>query len=84
MENPDLLLEEAKFYFLNQHYAKARALLEEVLRQNPSHPDALYHLALLHEATRDIDEAITVLHRLLESHPTDQRARELLSRLQRS
>ncbi len=84
MENLELLLEEAKFYFLNQHYSKARALLEEVLQQDPTHADALYHLALLYEATREIDEAIAVLQRLLESHPDEQRARTLLSRLQRT
>lgn len=77
------LLEEAKASFMMHQYSVARKILEMVLEQAPGNRDALYYLAMIHMILRDQDSALRYLHELLERYPSDEAARQLLSRIQR-
>jgi serine/threonine protein kinase/Tfp pilus assembly protein PilF len=48
---------------------KAQAIFEEVLRQEPEHPQALYGLAMLAALRDDLPEAVRHFDRALEAHP---------------
>jgi serine/threonine protein kinase/Tfp pilus assembly protein PilF len=55
--------------------AKARAAFDDVLLQDPRHPEALYGRAVLAGAAGSDDEAIAALDRALESRPGFNQAR---------
>lgn len=56
-------------------YAEARAVLTEVLRQNPSHSDARWQLGLIQGFEGDFDGSLETLKSVVAMHPTHQSAR---------
>jgi tetratricopeptide (TPR) repeat protein len=80
-ENRRDLLEEAKFYFLNQQYDQAESILKSILKDEPTNIEALFHLGLLYEVTNQLEEAKKYFERVLEIDSKHQDARTHLEKV---
>jgi tetratricopeptide (TPR) repeat protein len=77
------LLEEAKFYILNQNFEKAEELLLDLLKKNPKNGEILYNLGLLYEMTHQWSKAKDYFEKVLEVDPDNVQAKEHLERVTR-
>lgn len=80
-ENRKDLLEEAKFYLLNQQYDKAESLLKSLIENEPSNVEALFHLGLLYEVTNQLEKAKKYFEKVLELDSKHQEARTHLEKV---
>lgn len=75
------LLEEAKFYILNQNYEKAEEILLSLLKEAPADKDILYNLGLLNEMTHQWAKAKEFFEKVLQIDPENAQAKEHLERV---
>jgi len=75
------LLEEAKFYILNQNYEKAEQILKSLLKESPDDKEILYNLGLLYELTHDWGKAKDFFEKVLNLDPDHEQAKEHLERV---
>lgn len=68
-DNPDLHEVLAKVYLARGEKKKAMRELAEVLRLNPAHPEALFHLAALWDERGRFDRAEPLLETLVDQFP---------------
>jgi putative PEP-CTERM system TPR-repeat lipoprotein len=61
----------AKVYLRTSRYDEARRHVEDVLRKEPAHSDALYVLAQIQLDQDDMDGAIETYGRIVKGHPSD-------------
>lgn len=76
------LLEEAKFYILNNRFKEAEKYLQKILEKYPQHVEALFYMGLLNELLNKLTAAREYYQKVLELSPNHERAEEYLSRLQ--
>ncbi len=75
------LVEEAKFYILNQNYEKAEEILKSLLQESPRDKEILYNLGLLYELTHEWGKAKDFFEKVLELDPDNDQAKEHLERV---
>ncbi len=78
----DNLLEEAKFYILNNRFEEAEKYLKALLKEQPGNVEALFYMGLLNELLNRLTEAREYYEKVLELAPNHDGAEEHLSRLQ--
>ncbi len=76
------LIEEAKFYILNNRFEEAEKYLKKILKDNPENPDALFYMGLLNEMLNRFTEAREYYEKVLSVSPGYHSAEEHLARLQ--
>ncbi len=81
-EEIEHLLEEAKFYILNNRFEEAEKYLEKLLKEHPQNIEALFYMGLLNELLNRLTEAREYYEKVLELSPNHEGALEHLSRLQ--
>jgi len=79
----DELLEEAKFYILNQNFEKAEEILLGLLKKSPKNKEILYNLGLLYEMTHQWVRAKDFFEKVLDIDPDNAQAKEHLERVTR-
>lgn len=83
-ERKNELLEEAKFYILNEQYREAERLLLEALKKDPLDPDLHYHLGIVYDILNEKEKAEKHFRRTLELVPDHPQARAHLEKLESS
>jgi len=81
--NPEVILEEVKFYIMNHNYEEARKILESALKRFPENEDLLYHLGILYELMFMEEEAVRTYRKILELYPNGKRAKDVLEKLKK-
>ena len=81
-EKIEHLLEEAKFYILNNRFEEAEKYLKTLLKEQPKNVEALFYMGLLNELLNRLTEAREYYEKVLELSPNHESAEEHLSRLQ--
>ncbi len=76
------LIDQAKFYILNNRFAEAEKYLKKVLKESPDDVDALFYMGLLNELLNKLTEAREYYERVLSLSPDYHSAEEHLERLQ--
>jgi len=75
------LIEEAKFYIVNQQYEKAENLLKKILEKEPDNVEALYNLGILYEIINDREKAQEYFKKVIDKEPSNKDAEEHLNKL---
>ncbi|MEN3045968.1 MAG: hypothetical protein ABDH49_03155 [Candidatus Hydrothermales bacterium] len=75
------LLDQAKLLILSQNYRKAKEILENLYKDNPSDTDIIYHLAIVKEILLEREEAINLYKKVIEIIPDHKEAKERLQKL---
>jgi tetratricopeptide (TPR) repeat protein len=70
----DALIRSAQLLLQKADFANAIALCDQVLGDEPTHPDALYTLAVAHRYQRHFDQALAVCDQLIAINPANGRA----------
>ena len=81
-EEIEHLLEEAKFYILNNRFEEAEKYLLKLLEEHPQNVEALFYMGLLNELLNRLTRARKYYEKVLELLPEHEGAEEHLSRLQ--
>ncbi len=70
-EKQEIILESGNFYFRVKDYKRAEREYLEVINQDPSLPEAYYHLGHTYFAMKDFDKGVEALSKALELSPNN-------------
>lgn len=73
------IVSQGKMSYKRKQMAKAKMLFEEVLAQEETNQDALFHLANIYHQAGDLGKAIKIFRKLLEVNPSHTEASISLS-----
>ena len=68
------LIEEGKFYFLNQKYKEALLYLNKALEISPNNTEVLYTIGIVYESINNSDKALEYFERVIELDPHNEEA----------
>ncbi|NIA22596.1 MAG: tetratricopeptide repeat protein [Proteobacteria bacterium] len=68
------LIEEGKFYFLNQKYNEALQYLSKALEKEPKNIEVLYTIGIIYESINNLDKALEYFKRVIEIDPQHEDA----------
>ena len=75
------IIEQGKFYFLNEKYDKAIKEFKEALKLDKDNTEVLYSLGIAYESLNNVSDAAKVYLRTLEIYPEHKLAKEHLDKL---
>lgn len=81
MNEKDYLLEEVKFYILNQNFNEAERVVDKYLKEYPDSAEGYYLKGLVCELQNRLDEAKILYEKALNLKPDYREAQEHLDRI---
>ena len=77
----DQLIEEGKFYFLNQRYEEAIQQFQKAMILHPENPEIYYNLGIVYESINEIPKAKENFEKTLSLDSNFHSAQEHLEKL---
>ncbi|MCD6246651.1 tetratricopeptide repeat protein [candidate division WOR-3 bacterium] len=76
IKNDDVkeLIEEGKFYFLNQKYNEALQYLNKALEKDPENIEVLYTIGIIYESINNPDKALEYFKKVIKIDPQHEDA----------
>ncbi|RKX65571.1 hypothetical protein DRP44_06035 [candidate division TA06 bacterium] len=74
MDDIKELIEEGKFYFLNQKYNEALQYLNKALEKDPANIEVLYTIGIIYESINNPDKALEYFKKVIKIDPQHEDA----------